>query len=119
MRAASTQGSCLDTQSERSQTGIIRRHIARLVVGILALGCSVAEAHNRPTGLMTDMVTDAGMLCRSGRRIAETMSDIAEQDFAGCQFAAVRSSRPTFGWIVPDCGRGTHQLSYRIIVSVS
>ncbi|MDE6779540.1 MAG: family 78 glycoside hydrolase catalytic domain, partial [Alistipes sp.] len=117
MRAASTQGCGLDTQSERSQTGIIRRHIARLVVGILALGFSVAESHNRPTGLMTDMVTDAGMLCRNGRRIAETMSDIAEQDFAGCQFAAVRSSRPTFGWIVPDCGRGTHQLSYRIIVS--
>ena len=31
-------------------------------------------------------------------------------------YAAIRSSRPTFGWIVPDMGSGTMQTTYHIVV---
>lgn len=92
----------------------------RPLVGVLCaltLYCTATEAQNRPSGLMTDLVTDAGALYRGGYRTEKSMADIAEQDFGDCRCALVRSARPTFGWIVPDCGRGTHQLAYRIIVA--
>lgn len=83
----------------------------------ILLACGAAEAQNRPTGLMTDLVTDSGALYHHGYRTAERMADIAESELCDYQYAVVHSSRPTFGWIVPDCGRGTFQCSYRIVVS--
>lgn len=87
------------------------------VLCAVALCGSFAAAQNRPSGLMTDLVTDAGALYRDGCRLPQTVADIESVNSDGCRFAVVRSSRPTFGWIVPDCGRGTHQLKYRIIVA--
>lgn len=83
----------------------------------ILLACGAAKAQNRPTGLMTDLVTDCGALYRHGYRTAERMADIAESEFGNYQYAVVRSSKPTFGWLVPDCGQGTFQCSYRIVVS--
>ena len=93
------------------------RKLTLCVLCAAALCGSVAMAQNRPSGLMTDLVTDAGALYRDGCRLPQTVADIPAEDSDGCRFAVVRSSRPTFGWIVPDCGRGTYQRKYRIIVS--
>lgn len=79
--------------------------------------CSAPFAQNRPAGLMTDLVTDAGALYRDGYRLDNSVAEASEAELGDCRFAAIRSSRPTFGWIVPDCGRGTRQRSYRIIVA--
>lgn len=72
---------------------------------------------NRPTGLMTDLVTDAHMVYRDGLPTGESVDGLSEEEVASRTFAAIRSSRPTFGWIVPDCGRATHQKAYRIILA--
>lgn len=92
-------------------------HSAISALCAATLLCPAAGAQNRPAGLMTDMVTDAGALYRNGYRTAMTMADADPAEYDGCQFAAIRSSRPTFGWIVPDCGRDTRQRAYRIIVA--
>lgn len=75
------------------------------------------DAGNRPTGLMTDLVTDPHTVYRDGFPTGESVDGLSEDEAAARTFAAIRSSRPTFGWIVPDCGRATHQTSYRIVVS--
>ena len=93
------------------------RKLALCVLCAAALCGSSAMARNRPSGLMTDLITDAGAVYRDGCRLPQSVADIAAEDSDDCRFAVVRSSRPTFGWIVPDCGRGTHQRKYRIIVS--
>lgn len=72
---------------------------------------------NRPTGLMTDLVTDAHMVYRDGLPTGESVDGLSKEEVASRTFAAIRSSRPTFGWIVPDCGRATHQKAYRIILA--
>lgn len=86
--------------------------IIRLILCLYALGGSITEARNRPTSLMTELMTGIGSLYRCELCNTETLSGDVGQDFA-----VVHASRPTFGWIVPDCGPGTHRLSYRIIAS--
>ena len=75
------------------------------------------QAENRPTGLMTDLVKDAHKVYRNGFTTDMGVEDLTADDISDYTFAAIRSSRPTFGWIVPDCGRATRQKSYRIVLS--
>lgn len=76
------------------------------------------SAQNRATGLMTDLISDAEALYQNGYRSDKTMAELSNKDFADYQFAAIRSSRPTFSWIVPQAD-GQHnimQRSYQIVV---
>lgn len=75
------------------------------------------QAENRPTGLMTDLVKDAHKVYRNGFATDMGVEDLTADDISDYTFAAIHSSRPTFGWIVPDCGRATRQKSYRIVLS--
>lgn len=75
------------------------------------------QAGNLPTGLMTDLVKDAHKVYRNGFATDMGVEDLTADDISNYTFAAIRSSRPTFGWIVPDCGRATRQKSYRIVLS--
>ncbi len=75
------------------------------------------QAENRPTGLMTDLVKDAHKVYRNGFATDMGVEDLTADDISDYTFAAIRSSRPTFGWIVPDCGRATRQKSFRIVLS--
>lgn len=75
------------------------------------------QAENRPTGLMTDLVKDAHKVYRNGFATDMGVEELTADDISDYTFAAIRSSRPTFGWIVPDCGRATRQKSYRIVLS--
>ena len=73
----------------------------------------------QPTHLMTDLVSDVSALYDGGYRVKAKMQNISHRDFAVYQYAAIRSSRPTFGWIVPDMGSGTMQTAYHIVVDDS
>lgn len=73
----------------------------------------------QPTHLMTDLVSDVSALYDRGYRVKAKMQNISHRDFAVYQYAAIRSSRPTFGWIVPDMGSGTMQTAYHIVVDDS
>ncbi len=75
------------------------------------------QAENLPTGLMTDLVKDAHKVYRNGFATDMGVEDLTADDISDYTFAAICSSRPTFGWIVPDCGRATRQKSYRIVLS--
>ena len=68
---------------------------------------------------MIDLVSDASALYYEGYRVDAKMHNVSHRDFAVYQYAAIRSSRPTFGWIVPDMGAGTMQTKYHIVVDES
>ena len=70
----------------------------------------------QPTSLMIDLVNDASALYSEGYRVDAKMHNVSHRDFDAYQYAAIRSSRPTFGWIVPDMGSGTMQTTYHIVV---
>ena len=70
----------------------------------------------QPTSLMTDLVSDASALYAGGYRADARMQDLSDEELATYQYAEIRSSRPTLGWIVPDMGEGTQQRAYRIVV---
>ena len=75
-------------------------------------------AQNSATGLLTDLVSDAGALYQNGYRSGKVMAELSDQEFSTYQYAAIRSSRPTFSWIVPQA-EGEHnvlQRSYQIVV---
>ena len=65
---------------------------------------------------MIDLVNDASALYSEGYRVDAKMHNVSHRDFDAYQYAAIRSSRPTFGWIVPDMGAGTMQTTYHIVV---
>ena len=65
---------------------------------------------------MIDLVNDASALYSEGYRVDAKMHNVSHRDFDAYQYAAIRSSRPTFGWIVPDMGSGTMQTTYHVVV---
>lgn len=73
-------------------------------------------ADNRPTGLMTDLVEHTDRTWNNGIPTGLPVWRTGEA-IETLQYAAVRSSRPLFGWVVPDGGKGTLQTAYRIIVA--
>ena len=73
----------------------------------------------KPSGLMVDLVNEAGTLYQNGYPTNVEMRDLVNADFHNYQFAEIRSSRPTFGWIVPQGRKVTWQRSYEIAVDDS
>ena len=86
-----------------------------LALCVVAAICLVSRKP-QPTSLMTDLVSDASALYAGGYRIDARMQDLSDEELKAYQYAEIRSSRPTFGWIVPDMGEGTLQTAYRIVV---
>ena len=66
-----------------------------LIVSIILLPL-FASAENRPTRLMTDLVSDAGALYQNGYRATQAMQELRSEEFEQYQYAAIRSSQPTF-----------------------
>ena len=71
----------------------ILRNILLLVAISLQLNLS---AQNKATGLQTDLINDAGTLYQNGYRSDKTMAELNDSEFSQYQYAAIRSSRPTF-----------------------
>ena len=95
------------------------KYILRTTLIIIAASLQFnIVAQNRATGLLTDLVSEAGALYQNGYRTDKSMATLSEEDFAAYQFAAIRSSRPTFSWIVPQCEgeRNVFQRSYQIVI---
>ena len=65
---------------------------------------------------MTDLVSEASALYQGGYRVDEKLSQLSDEELQEYQYAAIRSSQPTFGWIVPDMGESTTQTTYHIVV---
>ena len=87
-----------------------------LILATLTLSTFSSTAQNKPTGLMIDLITDADALYQKGYRAEVKMQDLSNEEFKNYQFAAIRSSRPTLGWIVPQGKGNTTQESYQIVV---
>ena len=95
------------------------KYILRLTLIIIAASLQFnIAAQNRATGLLTDLVSDAGALYQNGYRTDKSMATLSEDDFSAYQFAEIRSSRPTFSWIVPqgEGERNVFQRSYQIVI---
>lgn len=83
--------------------------------GCLMIGTSVL-ADNRPSGLMTDLVEHTGRTWQNGYISTLPVWKLNEA-VEPMQYAAVRSSRPVFSWIVPGGEKATRQVTYRLIVA--
>ena len=95
------------------------KHFVRYIcVATLTIFSAFACTNNKPSALMTDLVTDAGALYQNGYQVEVEMQDLTDAMFQDYQFAAIRSARPTFGWVVPSAPNknGTMQTSYQIVV---
>ena len=97
----------------------MRKSILRsALVALLATVSLNLSAQNCATGLLTDLVSEADALYQNGYRTEKQMADLAESEFAEYQYAAIRSARPTFSWIIPPSeGRNNIvQRWYHIVV---
>ncbi len=96
------------------KTSILRT----LLVALLSTLSFNLLAQNYATGLLTDLVSEADALYQNGYRTDKQMADLTECEFAEYQYAAIRSSRPTFSWIVPQSAGQNNivQRWYRIVV---
>ena len=95
------------------------KYILRGTLLLLAITLQLNVAAQEPAmGLLIDLISDAGTLYQNGYPSDKSMAEVSEQDFAAYQFAAIRSARPTFSWIVPQReGRNNIvQRSYQIVV---
>ena len=70
----------------------------------------------KPSGLMVDLVKESGLLYKNGYPADVKMQDLDKEEIDNYQFAEIRSSRPTFCWIVPQGKGATWQKSYEIVV---
>lgn len=73
----------------------------------------------KPAGLMVDLVKETSVLYQKGYPVNVEMRDLSDADIDKYQFAEIRSSRPTFSWIVPQGKNATWQKSYEIAVDDS
>ena len=74
------------------------------------------QAQQRPSGLLTDLLHCTDKVYIGGYASTVSLED-ADKVLEDVQFAEIRSSRPTFSWIVPGEADGTMQIGYRIIVA--
>jgi alpha-L-rhamnosidase len=77
-----------------------------------------ALAQNRPSRLMTDLLFNTDKVYLNGYVSSVSLGAIDEA-IEPVQFAQIRSSRPSFSWVVPGNGNGTMQTGYRIIIADS
>lgn len=94
----------------------MKRLLQTLILFLVLATPIFSEAQNRPTGLMTDLINDAGALYQNGYRAKLSMWELENEQFDAYQYAAIRSSRPTFGWIVPQGKGSTWQRAYQIVI---
>ena len=94
----------------------MKNHPTLYLATILVVAFAFLSCKPQPTALMTDLVSDASALYQHGYRVDADMSTLSDEDFGQYQWAAIRSSQPTFGWIVPDMGEATMQTAYQIVV---
>ena len=92
--------------------------LRQLLMVSIAMLPALTSANNRPSALMTDLVSEAGALYQNGYRVSTSMQELTDKLFENYQFAAIRSSRPTFGWVVPSImgKNNTMQIGYHIVV---
>lgn len=93
-----------------------------LLLGGALFLLTVLPSHSwaqKPSGLMVDLVKEAGALYQKGYPADVKMQDLNDGEIDNYQFAEIRSSRPTFGWIVPQGKGATWQKSYEIAVDES
>jgi alpha-L-rhamnosidase len=75
-------------------------------------------AQNRPTGLLTDLLSNTDRVYINGTVSSIPLWNINEA-IEPVQFAQIRSFRPSLSWVVPEKGNGTVQIAYQIIVADS
>lgn len=75
-------------------------------------------AQNRPTRLLTDLLSYTDKVYLNGY-ISSVSLEAVDEAIEPVQFAQVRSSRPSFSWVVPGNGNGTMQTGYQIIIADS
>lgn len=73
-------------------------------------------AGDRPTGLMTDLLEHTDCTWQNGFASTVPVWQL-DKTIEPLQYAAIRSSRPSFTWIVPGEKADTRQTSYRLIVA--
>ncbi|MES2454571.1 MAG: alpha-L-rhamnosidase C-terminal domain-containing protein [Bacteroidota bacterium] len=85
---------------------------------LLLLGFNPSFAQNRPTALLTDLLQHTEVVLVNGY-----LSSVELQNMDGAiepvQYDEIRSSRPSFSWIVPGKENNTVQTAYQIIVADS
>ena len=88
------------------------KQLCMAACGCLLIGTSVL-ADNRPSGLMTDLLEHTGRTWQNGYISTLPVWKLNEA-VEPMQYAAVRSSRPVFSWIVPGGEKATRQVAYRL-----
>ena len=94
----------------------VTRSLRGLSLLITLMAATSAVADNRPSGLMTDLVEHTDRTWQNGYASSLPVWK-ADEAIEELQYAAIRSSRPTFTWIVPGEKRNTMQTAYRLIVA--
>ena len=75
-------------------------------------------AQNRPTGLLTDLLSNTDRVYINGMVSSIPLWNVDEA-IEPVQFTQIYSSRPSLSWVVPGKGNGTVQMAYQIIVADS
>ena len=83
---------------------------------IFSLFVLKAVAADPPTGLTTDLLEHTDRVFLDGYPASFSIEELGTA-IERCQFAAIRSERPYFGWIVNDVKPNTLQTAYRILVA--
>ncbi len=86
-----------------------------LTVLFIAMAIRINAEPLSPDGLMTDLLSDTETVWRDGFP-TNLPIDRLPTDNPAYQAGLIRSSRPTFSWIVRDLGRNVLQISYQIQV---
>lgn len=86
-------------------------------LGLLAAGLT-AFAQTAPTSLRTDLLLHTDKVWSNGFLTNYTLDGADSARFIG-QLALIRSSQPSFSWVLPSTGGTSRQTAYRIILSTS
>lgn len=73
-------------------------------------------ADKKPSRLMTDLIEHTGRTWQNGYASNLPVWQLDEA-IEPLQYAAIRTTNPTFSWIVPGEAEGTRQTAYRLIVA--
>ncbi|WP_285056739.1 alpha-L-rhamnosidase C-terminal domain-containing protein [Pedobacter ginsengisoli] len=92
--------------------------IIHVNVALFLLCVFQSLAQNRPTGLLTDLLSNTDRVYINGL-VSSIPLWTVDGAIEPVQFAQICSSRPFFSWVVPGKGNGTVQTAYQIIVADS
>lgn len=88
--------------------------ISILTIAIISAFCM--SAANKPTRLLTDLLEHTDRVWKNGVLTSMSLEKAVGSEY---NLATVKSSRPTFSWVVPGGKNDTWQTSYEIILSDS